>query len=87
MHVKQELTLHATEKLSCCPMQLLSVTIKVGLGGTKTKKQYQCISFSLSFPHTCSLNPEGESSRFTGPSTVGGCDVGLIVHIGGQSSQ
>ena len=29
--------------------------------------------------HTCSQNLEAESSRFTCPSTVGGCDV---VHIG-----
>ena len=42
---------------------------------------------NIVMPHACSLNPEAESSRFTGPSTVGGCDAGLIVHIGGQSSQ
>ena len=86
LHVKQELTLHTTVKLSYCPMQLLPVMIKAGLGGTIIKKINASHSFFSSF-HTCSVNPEAESSRFTGPSTVGGCDVGLIVHIGGQSSQ
>ena len=49
LHVKQELTLHTTVKLSYCPMQLLPVMMKAGLGGTIIKKINASHSFFFLF--------------------------------------